>query len=174
MNNEKNDVEIERKYIIAMPDTELLRLQAGFTESAIEQIYLPSDAGVTRRVRRREFTDGVRYYVTEKRRLDRMSAQEHEWEISEAEYASLSSTPAEGTRPVLKRRYTFEHMSQTFEVDVYPEWQSTAIMETELDSRERSVQMPEFIRILREVTGLKEYSNAAMSRKFPEEITLLS
>ena len=170
MNNEKNEVEIERKYIIAMPDVDVLRGLEGFTESAIEQIYLPSDAGVTRRVRRREFSDGVRYYVTEKRRLDKMSAQEHEWEISEAEYTRLASTPAEGTRPVLKRRYTFAYMSQTFEIDVYPQWQSTAIMETELDSREREVQMPEQIKILREVTGIKDYSNAAMSRKFPDEI----
>ena len=170
MNNEKNEVEIERKYIILKPDEDTLRAQEGFTESAIEQIYLPSDAAVTRRVRRREFSDGVRYYVTEKRRLDRMSAQEHEWEISEAEYASLAATPVDGTRPVLKRRYTFEYMSQTFEIDVYPEWRNTAIMETELGSRECEVQMPEFIKILREVTGIKAYSNAAMSRKFPDEI----
>ena len=46
---------------------------------------------------------------------------------------------------------------------------NTAIMETELDSREKQVKIPSFIEILREVTGDKAYSNAGMSRRFPEE-----
>ena len=43
-------------------------------------------------------------------------------------------------------------------------------METELESREEEVEFPSFIEILREVTGDKAYSNAAMSRTFPAEI----
>ena len=40
----------------------------------------------------------------------------------------------------------------------------------ELKSREAEVKIPEFLTILREVTGNKAYSNAGMSRAFPEEI----
>ncbi len=169
MKNEKNAVEIERKYIIVKPDTEQLRELCGFTESRIQQIYLSSEPGLTRRIRRRAFADGVKYYVTEKRRIDKMSADEHEWEIGEGEYARLALDMTDGTEPIEKCRYTFDYRGQLFEIDVYPQWRGTAIMETELDSREREVEMPEFIRIVREVTGIREYSNASMARAFPEE-----
>jgi CYTH domain-containing protein len=43
-------------------------------------------------------------------------------------------------------------------------------METELESREETVIYPDFIKILREVTGEKRYSNAGMAREFPEEL----
>ena len=42
-------------------------------------------------------------------------------------------------------------------------------METELENRESKVKIPDFLEILREVTGDKSYSNAAMSRDFPPE-----
>ena len=58
---------------------------------------------------------------------------------------------------------------QLFEIDVYPAWKNTAIMETELDDREREVEIPTFIEIIREVTGYKAYSNASMSKSFPKE-----
>ena len=39
----------------------------------------------------------------------------------------------------------------------------------ELSDRETSVTHPSFIRVVREVTGIREYSNAAMSKHFPKE-----
>jgi CYTH domain-containing protein len=43
-------------------------------------------------------------------------------------------------------------------------------MEIELRSRDETVNIPDFIEIISEVTGNKKYSNAAMSENFPEEI----
>ena len=99
-----------------------------------------------------------------------MSSIEEEGEISAIEYEGLLSLIKEGTRPILKKRHTFVYKQQVFEIDVYPEWQKSAIMETELPSREADPEIPEFIEILREVTGDKSYSNASMSRAFPAEI----
>ena len=42
-------------------------------------------------------------------------------------------------------------------------------MEIELEKREESVEIPDFIEIIRDVTGDKAYSNAAMARAFPTE-----
>ena len=42
-------------------------------------------------------------------------------------------------------------------------------METELESRDTEVLMPDFLSIVREVTGNKLYSNASMARSFPKE-----
>ena len=166
---DKHGVEIERKYIIMKPSVSEMALLEGYTASEIEQIYLTSETGVTRRIRKR-VTGGIpRFYLTEKRRIDSMSAIEDEREISASDYCRLRAELKEGTRPIYKTRYTFLYRSQLFEVDVYPEWRSTAIMETELESRATAVDMPPFIRIVREVTGVRGYSNADMSRAFPPE-----
>lgn len=162
-------IETERKYIIRLPDFSVLEAQPDYTVSDIEQIYLNSDEGVTHRVRVRKYKDKIEYTETRKVRIDRLSAVEEEREISEDEFSRISKNIKEGTRPVIKRRHTFRYFGQLFEIDVYPSWKCTAIMETELDSDRQIVKMPPFIKIIREVTGVKGYSNAAMSRSFPAE-----
>ncbi len=166
---DKHEVEIERKYIIMKPDVSVMSSCDGYTASEIEQIYLVSADGVTRRIRKR-VTDGTAcYYLTEKRRIDAMSSMEDEREITPSEYCLLRAEMDQHTHPIYKTRHAFFVGAQSFEVDVYPEWQSTAIMETELESRDTEVKMPDFIHVVREVTGLRGYSNAAMSRSFPKE-----
>jgi len=63
-------IEIERKYIIRMPDLEVVRAQAEHTESNILQMYLPHERGETHRIRRREYADKVVCTETRKVRLD--------------------------------------------------------------------------------------------------------
>lgn len=169
MQAEKN-LEIERKYVIEKPSPERMAAESSYTSSDIVQIYLTSPAGVTRRVRSRKYASGTRYFETSKIRVDKMSSEEYEREIEKGEFDKLSEEIAEGSRPIVKTRHTFDYMGQTFEIDVYPDWERTCIMETELPSRDTNVTFPDFIRIIAEVTGDKRYSNAAMSRKFPEEL----
>lgn len=167
--NAKIGVEIERKYIIKMPDVSILEAQAGYTASSILQIYLPCADGETHRIRQRVSAGKATYTETKKIRIDKMSSTEIESEITEREFSLLSKNILENTLPITKTRYTFIYKEQLFEIDVYPEWQHTAIMETELDKREKSVEFPPFIEILRDVTGNKSYSNRGMSHTFPKE-----
>ena len=169
-NNTNKGIEIERKYIIKMPDAGILASQESYTKSAILQIYLPSEKGETHRVRRREYSDKTLFFETRKIRMDRMSSTEIESEISEERFNLLAEKPLDGTLPIEKVRHTFIYLGQLFEIDVYPLWKSTAIMETELDSRDREVEIPAFIEIIREVTGDRAYSNASMSKNFPPEV----
>ena len=162
-------IEIERKYIIKMPDMEFIRGCEGFTESEILQIYINSPSSVTHRVRRRKFSSRTVYTETKKRRIDKMSAVEEEREISENEFNILRENIKEGTAPIKKNRYTFLYNGKVFELDVYPEWKETCILETELVSREERVEFPSFIAVLEEVTGNPAYSNAGMARLFPRE-----
>lgn len=163
------NVEIERKYIIKMPDLNLLSEMESYTVSEIEQIYLESPTGITHRIRRRTYTDRAEYTETKKVRIDKSSAYEDERAITEAEYSSLCKKRAKDSTPLKKVRHTFRYSGQIFEVDIYPDWTCTCIMETELPSRDTVVDMPPFIQIVCEVTGKREYSNASMSRKFPKE-----
>ncbi len=162
-------IEIERKYIIKMPDIDCIRGSEGFSESEILQIYINSESSVTRRIRRRVFPYGTVYTETKKRRIDKMSAVEEEREISENEFNLLCESIKQGTVPIKKTRYTFSYHGKVFEIDVYPEWKSTCILETELSARDEKVDFPSFILILEEVTGNPAYSNAGMARLFPQE-----
>ena len=172
MKDSKTAVEIEKKYVIKYPDIDALRKMEGHYASNIVQIYLPSDDGSTHRVRRRVVGDRVTYTETKKVRIDKMSSKETEGEITEERFLELSANPKSGTHAIHKVRHAFFYLGQQFEIDVYPEWQHTAIMETELETRETNVIFPECIKILRDVTGDKRYSNAAMSREFPAEISI--
>ena len=173
MNNYSVGIEIEKKYIIEKPDIQIMRMMESFSESSILQIYLCSDDGITHRVRRRICGNQTKYIETKKIRIDKMSSTEMEREISKDEFDLLASNQKSGTTPINKIRYVFRYAGQIFEIDVYPEWKSTAIMETELENREVSVKFPDFIKIVRDVTGEKRYSNASMSASFPEESSIL-
>lgn len=162
-------IEIERKYIIHMPDAELLSAFRGYTVSRITQTYLNSGDGSTLRVRKREYDDHTSYTETRKIRIDEMSVEELEREISEEEYLFLIDSPREDSSPITKTRHTFEYMGHTVEVDMYPQWSHFCIMETELESRDEEVSYPSVIKIFCEVTGDKRYSNAAMAKEFPAE-----
>ncbi len=166
----KAHVEIERKYIILKPSVDLMRSCEGYTVSDIEQTYLESDAGVTKRVRKRSYSDKTDYTLTEKRRIDKISSYEDERHISEEEYLTELRSIRRGTRTVRKTRHTFEMHGRVYEIDIYPEWERTCIMETELADRDESLKIPPFIRVLAEVSGVREYTNASMSISFPNEI----
>lgn len=163
-------VEIERKYVIVKPEESVLSALDGYAVSEIEQTYLDSEERVTHRVRKRRYADRTVCTETKKVRIDRMSVFEDEREISEEEYLELLELKKAGTVTLRKTRRVFEYKGQLFEVDTYPEWHHTAIMETELPSRETVVEFPDFIKVVAEVTGEKKYSNAAMSREFPKEL----
>ena len=59
-------VEIERKYVISLPDIARLKSQSGYTVSEIEQTYLESEPTVTHRVRARHRADRTVYTETKK------------------------------------------------------------------------------------------------------------
>ena len=165
----KTQIEIERKFIIEKPSLDILSTLEGYTESDIVQTYLSSEMRVTHRVRARTSKDVTVYTETQKTRVDKLSAIEEEREIDKTEYERLALSIAEGTRPIIKKRVTVPYGKWILEIDIYPEWKSTAILEVELTSREEKPSFPDFIQVVTEVTGDKRYSNAGMSRAFPEE-----
>ena len=162
-------LEIEKKYIIIKPDFAFLATQNGYTRSSITQTYLESAPNVTHRVRKREWQQRVEYTECSKIRIARDTAIEDERVITEEEYSSLLKSVKPGTRPITKERTTFRYGELVFEVDVYPEWGRCCIMEVELPSSDYPLNLPPFITVVDDVTGVKGYSNASMSHSFPDE-----
>ncbi len=165
-------IEIERKFIIKMPCDELLADTECHTSSELLQIYLESESHITHRIRKRVYRDRIEYTETSKLRLDKMSAYEDERAISESDFEALRKHRKSGTRELSKLRHTFKHADFIFEIDIYPEWKHTAIMEVELKDKAVKLVFPDFIEIVEEVTGNRAYSNASMSKEFPKEHTV--
>ena len=161
--------EIERKFLIAMPDEAMLAAIPGATCDELVQTYLVSEAGVTARVRRRTTAHGVVYTATQKRRITAVTAIEEEREVDEAEYRRLLTLADPALHPIEKRRYSIPYGALVAEIDVYPFWQGTAILEIELASEDAPCPLPPYLSVIREVTADKRYKNVSLARAVPAE-----
>ncbi len=164
-----NNIETERKFIIEKPSKDILKSLDNFTESEIIQIYIEDSSG-THRVRKRTYLSGITEYTENtKIRVNKFSSKEYEDFITEERFFDLSSRIEKGAHPLSKIRRTFAFSKKIFEIDIYPEWERTCIMEVELESEHETVDFPPFIKIIREVTGEKIYSNHSMAHDMPKE-----
>ncbi len=163
-------LEIERKYLIRMPDPGFLSSLPGCVVSRIEQTYLPDPApGVTERIRLRRFPDRVEYTHTVKLRLSDTTAREEEETLSEDAYRALLSRRDPSLQTLSKTRYAFPIGGQVYEVDVYPFWEKTAVLETELSDAALRAPIPPFLSVIRELTGERAYTNRNLARRIPPE-----
>ena len=54
--------------------------------------------------------------------------------------------------------------SQSFEVDLYPNWKDVAMLQIELSDPDAEVRIPEGLTVVREVTDNPAYDNHEMAR----------
>ena len=160
-------LEIERKYLIRMPEPALLR---SLPVSEIEQVYLLTPEGERERIRRRDYGDRTVFTHTAKRRMSDLTRLEIEREITEEQYRMLLAMADPARRPIRKKRYLYDYDAQLFEIDVFPFWDDRALMELEMESEGQEVRLPPEIGIIREVTAEKRYTNSAIAREIPREL----
>lgn len=162
------NLEIERKFLVKIPDFSNLNVKRKID---ILQIYLHNgDNGSQRRVRRITENNSIRYFYTEKIFYSAVTRQEMEFEISEDEYNRLISEKRTDCIPIKKCRICFDYRNQLFELDIYPFSDRFAIMELELENSRQKIFFPEYVDVVKEVTGIEEYSNASLANagKFPD------
>ena len=157
--------EIERKYLIVRPTKEVLSNLPQCDITEIKQIYLKRfNPSITRRIRKRGSNEkGFKYYYTEKIPVSFGEKIEVEKEISADEYSKLKDEIDPKTSAIYKERYCFNYLNQLFELDVYEFSDELATLEIELDDINRKVDLPDFIEIIKDVTGDNRYSNGALS-----------
>lgn len=162
-------LEIERKYLIAYPDTALLdRLCSGRAE--LVQVYLRRRPdGDSRRVRQSTENGITRWQYNEKRRLSDLTRVERERELTRAEYEALLSEADPDRRPVEKTRWRVPYGGHVLEVDVFPFWRDRAFCEVELEREDEPAALPDWLRVIREVTADPRYTNSSLARELPEE-----
>lgn len=160
------NIEIERKILIEMPDIKRLEKEPGYNASFIEQMYISLDeSGGYKgdRIRKRVYNNVTKYYRTHKEYITGMSRIEIENEITADEYERLSVYRLPESRVIRKVRHCFDFMSQLVEVDIYEFWADKATVEIELEDEEQDFVLPDYFKVIEDVTTDKSYSNFALS-----------
>lgn len=161
-------LEIERKFLIRMPDQAILeRESARFID--MEQIYLLSENGSSCRIRRSICGGEETLSFTEKLFVTHVTRVEREREISPEEWHALLARADPSRRPIVKRRWCVPYAGHTLEIDVFPFWDDRAFCEAELASETEPLELPGWIRVVREVTEDPRYTNSALARELPTE-----
>lgn len=173
---EPEPMEIERKYLIGMPDEEWMESQQGHSRVDIIQTYLrPDSEGGERRIRQRGRDGSYVYTLTTKHDMggDGLRRVEYERPLSQSEYLSLLMDADTERTQIRKVRHLIVCDGQYLEIDVYPFDDEHAIMEVELPDEDAEVRMPEGIRVIREVTGDARYRNVSLATRVARKPTLL-
>ena len=157
-------LEIERKFLIEMPDRTLLDRCPVRWE--MWQTYLLSRPGVSARVGETE-----QFFHTEKQRLTDRTCVEREREIDAREYEALLAQRDPARVTIHKMRYCLPEGGLVFEIDVYPFWRRLA---GELQREDQRFTVPWGLRVLREVSGDRRLKNAALAGHVPPEEELLA
>ena len=120
----------------------------------ILQAYLKSEIpGETIRIRQRGKNGNYVYFKTRKQVTESGKRIEKEERLTQNEYLELLMQADPDYRPIRKQRFCLSENGLYYNIDIYPQWKDTALMEIELYSGEDEVRFPEGIRVIREVTG---------------------
>ncbi len=162
---EPNPYEIERKFLIEMPDIEYLESLPNCEKVRIVQTYLNSSDDEEVRIRQRGNNGTYTYSKTRKINVDSMKRIEVETRLTQEEYINelLNADPTRGQ--IVKDRYCLCYKNQYFEIDIYPFWNDKAIAEIELISEDQKIEMPDFINVIDEVTDDINFKNSEIAKQ---------
>lgn len=163
-------IETERKFLIELPELDFLSQLDGCRVREIVQTYLKDEKGTGAERRVRKINEGgtVTYVFTRKEHITKMSRIEDEREISLEEYTELYK---DAKSELSKTRYAFPYYGHTVEIDVYPyeiggdELNGKAVLEVELEAEDAAIVLPDFVKVIRELTGTGEFSNKKLAKK---------
>ena len=163
-------MEIERKYLIRMPDEAMLQAMPGCAVWDIVQTYLyDGGVGQTRRVRSVRVGGETHYIYTFKQRINELTCDEREEEIDAAAYAALLRDANPELHAIEKRRYRIPHRGQLMEIDIYSFWDDRATLEIELEREDQEPELPQWLAVVRELTGERAYKNRYLAESVPME-----
>ena len=163
-------MEIERKFLIKMPDIEQLKSMPNCESLNIVQTYLLSKPNEETRVRQRGKNGSYIYTLTTKKIVSDSERFEFERRISEREYLEFLNHADTNLHQIRKTRYCLVENNKYFEIDVYPFAKNTAICEIELLDKNENFTIPNYIQVIKEVTNDKKFSNYAFAKNIPHEM----
>lgn len=168
------NLEIERKFLVHFPTSwsDLAELFDNLVDvRRITQTYLKPE-GNEPSARVRKTIEGLTgdtstvYHYNQKEFVEEGVHKETEHEISRRKYESYLEDALADKVPVDKTRFVFKYNDQLFELDVFKgKLRGLAILELELKDKEQKVELPPFLRLIREVTDDKKFNNFSLASK---------
>lgn len=168
-------LEIERKFLVKFPTSwsDLAELFDGIVDvKRISQTYLKPEPGEqASRVRKTieglsGETETVFHRNQKKPTGDTGVHEETESEISEKEYSQALKKANPDKCAVEKTRFVFKWHDQVFELDLFKgHLKGLAILEIELSDKDDTVELPPFLKIIKEVTKDKKFNNFSLADK---------
>ena len=161
-------LEIERKFLVKFP-TSWSALSEMFDDlvdvKRISQTYLVSEENEPA-ARVRKTVEGLTgdtqtvYHFNQKKPVDSGVHEETEREITKSKYEKYLKNSNPNKVPVEKTRFVFKYNDQVFELDVFKgPLKGLAILEIELEDKNDTVELPPFLKIVKEVTKDKRFTN---------------
>jgi CYTH domain-containing protein len=167
-------LESERKYLIKFPTSwsSLAELFDGIVDvKRISQTYLEAEDG-EQAARVRKTIEGLSgdtdtvYHYNQKKPVETGVHEETEHEISEKKYKEYLKKANPKKCSVEKTRFVFEWHDQVFELDLFKgHLKGLAIMEIELEDIDDTVELPPFLKVIKEVTKDKKFTNFSLADK---------
>lgn len=170
-------LEIERKFLVKFP-TSWSALSEMFDDlvdvKRISQTYLKAEqaeqgeqaARVRKTVKGLTGETETEYHYNQKKSVDSGVHEETEREIDQKEYEKYLKKSNSEKVPVEKTRFVFKFNDQIFELDVFKgPLKGLAILEIELEDKEDKIELPPFLKVIKEVTKDKRFTNFALADK---------
>jgi len=168
-------LEIEKKFLVKLPQSwsDLAEMFDDIVDvkRIIQQYLTPKNGEPASRVRKTvEGLEGqtktVYHFNQKKPTGDTGTHEETEREISEKEYQKYLKNANPSKCAVEKTRFVFNWHDQVFELDLFKgHLKGLAILEIELDDKDDKVELPPFLRVIKEVTKDKRFTNFALADK---------
>lgn len=168
------NLEIERKFLVKFPSS-WSALSDMFDElvdiKRISQTYLKPD-GDKPSARIRKTIEGLTgdtdtvYHFNQKTPVETGVHKEKEFEIDKSEYTKLLKKSRPDKVTLDKTRFVFKYNEQIFELDVFKgPLKGLAILEIELKNKKDTVELPPFLKVIKEVTKEKKFNNFSLADK---------
>lgn len=160
----------ERKFLLERAP---LNFPVDVRASSLDQVYLPATPGLPTSERRlrvtvprtESATGGGRTSVyAEKKWEADGTASVRERVLSTEEAEALLREAGEGAPRVRKERLAFVWEGQYFRLDMFAHPAGKMILEVETTNEQPEVLLPDWLHVVREVTGEHAYRNASMAR----------
>lgn len=122
-----------------------------------------SEADGERRVRARKDGAGTTYFYTVKQFIRPGERIEVERTITRMEYEEFLEIRNPATRTIRKKRLCFFYENQFIELDLFLDPQGLALMEIEQSEHQPELKLPPYVKVLRNVTRERRYSNRSLA-----------
>jgi len=163
--NSPYGIQFQRKYLVDLKNSNLDFInEDGVTTTYIEQCYLEDETeNYERRLRKRIHSGGEGHYLTvQKKAADGLTKIVTDKKITEKEYLRLlEMSKVIGT--VKKTRYTFVYKKQYLRLDVFED--GLGILECNPMSASTKINLPESLRIEKEVTDDHDFDNLTFAKR---------